>query len=125
MKIETKFDVGEIVYVIEKEEQQDKYVPCSICNGNKIIKIENKPELKCPYCSGYGNKLISYSGLFKIIEKDTFISAVYIYVYEEKQTVFNYRVESYGNQIPENKLFKTKEEAQLECDRLNKLEESK
>ena len=125
MKIETKFDVGDKVYVVEKEEQQHKYIPCSVCDGRKTIKIENKPEMICLYCDGFGKYLTSHEGLFKIVEEETIVSAVYIYIYPKQEVVFEYRIDSYGYHVKEKVMFKTKELAQEECDRLNKLIENK
>lgn len=52
MQIETKFNVNQKVFCVEKERRIIKK-PCHICNGSGIVTLKGK-EYKCPECSGNG-----------------------------------------------------------------------
>lgn len=52
MQINTKFNVNQKVFCVEKERRIIKK-PCKICNSKRIVTLKGK-EYKCPECSGNG-----------------------------------------------------------------------
>ena len=99
MKIdmETKFEIGQEVYVIQKAMSKEL---CPVCNGRKKI--------------------------YQLVGKDT-ITSIKIFNYllnagghhNEPKTVVKYGFKN-GNDFTDQKLFATQEEAEARCRELNK-----
>lgn len=53
MRIDTKFNIGDNVYVLE-EVRENKCVKCAFCNGKGEVKGVNGDIAYCPVCSGDG-----------------------------------------------------------------------
>lgn len=123
MKIETKFDVGDRVCIINKTYNY-KNDPCLVCNESKSIELKNGLKLECPVCHGNGYKRIS-TVVYEVRESKATITRISFQACgcNNGQTVYAINLDD--NARYENELFKTLKEAQKECDRLNKLEEYK
>ena len=107
MKIETKFNIGDKVYPIEKVNDIET-TTCDVCSGTGKVKIENS-DLKaiCPLCT-FGkihkvNKISYYPCGSRILEK-ILISKKSIEYLDE-----------FSNPIPEDELFTTKDDALEYC----------
>lgn len=96
INMETKFDIGQEVYVIQKARAKE---PCAVCNRSKKI--------------------------YQLVGKDT-ITSIKIFNYllnagghhNELKTVVKYAFKN-GNDFTEQKLFATQEEAEARCRELN------
>lgn len=120
MELNNKFEIGEVVYTISHNNMELK---CNVCENGFILYKEKA--YKCPECNGNA-KILSSHKIWEVVEEEVKIRRVkasigngYINI---KYALYsdNFRVKNRG----ECNLFKTKEEAQKECDRLNKPEET-
>jgi hypothetical protein len=109
------------VYYIESTAKNTK---CEQCNGNYKMEIEilgKKTKVHCPHCS-YGNiTTYTYS-----VKQDTVSSIYYNYHREDRNKKFGIvlnvdkiYLDKYDGQKSLTNLFKTLEEAQVECDKRN------
>ena len=119
MELNNKFEIGEVVFTISHNNMELK---CSVCEEGFISYKEKT--YKCPECKG-STKITSEHKIWEVIEEEVKIRRVkasignnYINI---KYAVYcdNHSVKNRG----ECNLFKTKEEAQEECNRLNKPKE--
>ncbi len=121
MQIETKFNVGDIVYVCKNhsifEEEQ-----CKICDGEGIITLKGK-SFCCPEC--HGNKFTYTKQVKGFIPEKRTIRKVITSVSENNGNIqIHIRYETKSNRhgsIAEYKniMFATKEAAEYRCKELN------
>jgi len=130
MKIETKFNVGDEVFVCQKHSKCER-VTCKICNGKGNVLISGK-YFQCPEC--YGNKITdgewttTYTAEKRIIVKIVTSTTnnngnvqVHIkYIVRENNPNHGKRDRSIAEF--RNTIFYTKEEAEARCTEL--MEES-
>lgn len=53
MEIETKFNVGQVVFGVE-DEWDEKLIKCNFCGGEKEIVLKDFTKITCPICRGTG-----------------------------------------------------------------------
>lgn len=114
--VDNKFDVGQEVYVIKKENTKE---PCPICNGigHKII---DGNKFSCCKCNGSGSKLggrcyqVYGAGTVTLIKTLTQLQGKDLV----KRTNVIYNVGDM-KEVPEQFMFTDEEEAIKECERLN------
>ncbi len=123
MKIETKFNVGDVVYVCKNnstyEEEQ-----CKICEGTGVVILKGE-SFCCPQCKG--NKLTRTKKVARFIPVKRTIRKVIVSVSENNgnsQIYTRYETKTHGNRdrsVAEYKniMFVTKEEAEYRCKELN------
>lgn len=115
MEIRTKFNVKDKLYVIGINKQEEE---CKICNGIGRVLIKHK-SFSCPDCNGKGRQ---YTGKhWEIYMSETYPRKIYIEIEEGEKPKISYvfRWSDIPSYIDEKDCFKTKEEAQKECDRRN------
>ena len=126
MKIETKFNVGDIVYVCKSNSISEKE-QCKTCDGAGIITLKSK-SFCCPEC--HGNKFTYAKKVKDFIPEKRTIKKVITSVSENNANIQIYvRYETKANRqgsIAEYKniMFATKEEAEDRCKELNQVEVS-
>ena len=128
MKIETKFDIGDCVYRLNKR-LRSKHVTCTYCKGKKRFTAVEKTTLtfNCPECKGTGKKAdkISSKYVWEVVDALKEIAKIEIQIkkHETIEELFT------GHCFPDvdpsffgeaNECYKTAEEAQAECDKRNK-----
>lgn len=121
INIETKFNIGQEVYIIQKARVKE---PCAACNGQGHIKIEGN-DFSCTSCYGTG-RLYGKKKIYQLLGKDT-ITSIKIFNYllntgghnNELKTVVKYSFKN-GFDYTDQKLFATQEEAETRCNELNK-----
>lgn len=125
MQIETKFNVNDRVFCIDKERQTIKKT-CSLCNGCGTVTLKGK-KYKCPEC--FGNGYEEYQNVY--VFHEAIINRIRIGI-KEKATI-SYRCiydrdadlpnKDKCKEIPiaeyENRIFATIEEAEARCKELN------
>ena len=135
MNLQTKFNIGDKVATIQNF-SEEIFKTCSTCEGSGKIQIKDK-EFDCPDCYGKGgteewetkkwnvanNKGI-LSGYDKVIKVDI---DVFRNKGDIKSTIiiryilgYRYSDSSCGTLWPEEDVFGSIEEAQLECNKRNK-----
>ena len=121
MKLESKYDLNNFVHSIERK-SVEKSITCSDCDGTGFIKTLSNNKVKCTFCH-YGTiskfekekwlvGSILTIGKIAITKEKLFIGVTYMC----KETGIGA-----GTVWKENLLWSTKDLAQLECDRLNKI----
>ena len=120
INMETKFNIGQEVYVIQKARAKE---PCAACNGQGHIKIEGN-DFSCTSCFGTG-RLHGKRKIYQLLGKDT-ITSIKIFNellnadghHNELKTVVKYAFKN-GTDFTDQKLFATQEEAEARCRELN------
>lgn len=120
MIIETKFDVEDEVYTIHGT-TQTKNETCVTCCGNKRVELTSGLKLECPACNGNGY-INDIKYIYKVHSGTSTIIHFTFHGYGKNDGYIIYILEGNVLDALEKDLFKTKEEAQAECDRLNKEE---
>ena len=123
MKIETKFNVGDVVFVCRNDSTYEKE-PCKICEGIGVISIKNET-FSCPKC--HGNKFTCTKMVNKFTTEKRTIKKVIVSGSENNgtmQTYIRYETKTHGNRDRsvadyKNIMFTTKEEAEYRCRELN------
>ena len=122
MSIETRLNIGDKMFIIEKYSEEG-FIPCDACNATGLINL-NSERYNCPKC--YGRK-----GEKEYLTKqwNVFTHAEYGSKYEKvgkinieiegKNMKVKYSPKGMGNFYYEENVFKTREEAQSECDKRN------
>ena len=121
MKIETKFNVGDVVYVCKNNSTYEEE-RCKICEGTGNVTLKGKP-FCCPECKG--NKFTYTKKVTKFIPEKRTIRKVVVSVSNNNGNIQTHtRYETKSNRhgsIAEyrNIMFATKEEAEYRCKELN------
>lgn len=130
MHIETKFNVNDRVFCIDKERQTIRK-PCSICNGSGIVILKGI-QYQCPECSGNGQG----EYLYKYVSHSATINKIIISISKNGNMHVSYRCiydrdtglpkKDKYKEIPiaeyENRIFTTIEEAEARCKELDEEE---
>jgi hypothetical protein len=128
MKIETKFNLGDVVYGISKRTQQVKHT-CGACNGAGKVELNGK-SFTCPECWGRGHTTTTEPMAWRV-STDLFpsiIGRVEAIRYAENELKDNDNATRYmvvstgigsGTLWSEESLFSSLEEAQAVCDAHN------
>lgn len=142
MIFETKFNIGDIVYIIEKAFILND---CPLCNtmGEIETPIEGEQyEIRCPKCNGRGRikttdipiwvvkeyTSVSISSIVPQVEAKYIVDEILIsegsVIYKlklanEDDNLSAYEVNKFKKTISEEYIFATKEEAQQFCDLAN------
>lgn len=139
MKIETKFDLGEVVISIcRKQKRVQKQ--CDGCSGRGKITLDNKESRHCPCCYGRGHDFIYETEKWRQDKKLT-LGKVSVSITESpgidgEETFDNYKAQSdreerymavetgigSGTLYYAEDMFYSENEAQAECDKRNKNE---
>ncbi|MBD5535133.1 MAG: hypothetical protein HDQ99_05675 [Lachnospiraceae bacterium] len=121
MKIETKFNVGDVVYICKNNSTYETE-QCKICEGTGNVTLKDK-SFCCPECKG--NKFTHTKKVARFIpEKRTIRKVVVSISNNNGNTQTHTRYETKSNRhgsIAEyrNIMFATKEEAEYRCKELN------
>lgn len=119
LQIDNKFDIGQEVYVIQKCRVKDE---CPACKGEGQIIVDDN-RFSCVTCYGTG-RLHGQKKMYQIVGRDI-IDKIKTYSYrlhngtDGIKTVVKYAFKN-GTDYTDAKLFLTEEEANAECDKLNK-----
>lgn len=133
MDIKTKFNLGDRIFIIH-ESYQDKEIKCTTCKGSSFVQISNtNRKIQCSDCfNGIVRKRLPIK--YHIINNGLPLKIGKITVEKYRETYLNKKNTSNKNKIyymcdetgvgsgtcwNEDICFKTKEEAQLECDKRN------
>lgn len=120
MQIKTKFDLNEDVYVIKRVKVDTSY-KCNICEGKGLIYFKGE-KLECPKCKGVGIINNPNNYMYEWQVKSTKIYRVNPEVTKDCQ-IDRYSVLcSYGYATDEDYIYKTEEDAIIECQKMNKIE---
>lgn len=120
INVETKFNLGQEVYIIQKARSKES---CVACNGEGHIIIDSN-KFSCNTCFGTG-RLHGKRKLYQLADKDI-ITNIKVYNYllntgghhNESKTVVKYGFKN-GDDYSDQKLFATQEEARARCNELN------
>lgn len=121
MKIKTKFNVGDVVYICKNNSTHEEE-QCKICEGTGSVTLKGKP-FCCPEC--HGNKFTYTKRVTRFIPEKRTIRKVIASISENNGNIQIYtRYETKSNRhggIAEyrNIMFATKEEAEYRCKELN------
>lgn len=126
MQIETKFNVNQKIFCIDKERRIVKK-PCNICNDKGKIKLKGK-DYKCPECSG--NRYGEYKDVYVVheavinriaisIKEKVHISYKCIYDSDSKLPVKEKYKETSISEYEDNRIFDSYEEADAYCNQMN------
>lgn len=122
MEIKTKYDLGQLVYVITYV-QDKEWVVCTTCEGKKVSI--NGATFTCPKCHNTGGDF-RYTGKKFIVYNSSTIGKIDIDRFEKKKngddrTTYMLYATGVGSGTMWNEcdLWPTEEEAQAECDRRN------
>ena len=111
-----KFSINDEVYVIDSRSEK---ITCPKCLGERkiIAKHENEEfEVTCPFCKGYGYK--GYKTNYYTDRKN-----ILALIITKENSRYGYEKLGVSYKFEEEKFFyKTKEEAEAECEKLNKKE---
>lgn len=125
MQIETKFNVNQKVFCVDKERRLIKK-PCNICNSKRTVTLKGK-EYKCPECSGKGygeyksvyviNEAVVNRINIAIKEK---VNITYRCIYDRDKDL-NIKEKSKETAISdyENRVFDSYKEADTYCKQMN------
>lgn len=120
MNIEFKYDVGDSVFIIDRNKEQSV---CNICDDGKVIL---KGEiLDCPKC--YGRKTITNKEASWFVRGEHKVEYVSFFKENKSQmTTYcfrdgdgNFLSDFYGDDFIEENLFLSYDEAVVECEKRN------
>lgn len=129
MKIETKYDIDDKVWILDRNWTRLKR-PCTFCQGSGVITGVDKTIIGCPQCSGIG---YSYRKVGELrwmvlpqiiilgIKSEGRMSAKQPHIITSYQVMDIADRISYAQPVEEGNVFRTKKEAQKEADRRNKI----
>ena len=113
MKYETKFYIGDEVFVV-KYGLLRLIVQCKVCEKTGTVELKDK-KFACPSCDGTGNagKWINnyYILTFGKVEK--------IIIEDDKRIKISYVLDSTGSRWNQRDCFPSRKEAQEFCDKRN------
>jgi hypothetical protein len=130
MKVNTKFNIGDVFYYIQEGKQEDS-VRCPACAGTGKVKLLDGEQHYCPACKGSGEKKLPGVG-FTVIGKFS-ISGVTVrehfsygggreikreitYNFEDRPRLMSYHDNNQKEIVKlvnEGKIFKTEQAAKL------------
>ena len=111
--IEYKYKYGEKVYYIDME-QIPTVIKCSTCLGSGKLTRDDGTKIICQTCKGKGKT--SNTGSLKNVVRESSVQKILIYV-DNREEIFY--LLSDDRELSECCLYKTKEEAQILCDKEN------
>lgn len=131
MKIETKFNIADMVYCIETA---NRIIMCDMCEGAGAIADMDLEEYECPKCNGIGTffsgLLSKVIGPYKIIGVEVFKGKEYSFEKScNKERYYtdnldNYKeapnIRSFEYNEDDVRIFKDKERAQNYCKNANR-----
>jgi hypothetical protein len=132
MKIETKFDIGQHVFIIQSY-PKEVFDKCQACNGTGEITLARE-SYDCPKCYGNGGSNHYEDSQWHILTTDNNpknsmrsynkIINIGIEINKKETKIFYYMGHRYdqsscGNRWYEDEIFATEAEAQAECDKRN------
>ena len=120
INVETKVNIDQEVYIIQKARLKE---PCAVCNGEGHIIVDGN-RFSCTSCFGTG-RLYGKRKIYQLLGKDT-ITSIKVFNYllnadghhNELKTVVKYAFKN-GTDFTDQKLFATQEEAEARCRELN------
>lgn len=116
MTINSKFKTGDKAYIIKQEKVNNV---CSICEGNKKIEYKGKL-MTCPECHGTGS-IEQNKFVHNVKDEPYVIKTIKISITGDNVSVSykgNCGISTYNR--AEDNLYESKEEAQLQCDLLDR-----
>ena len=123
MKIKTKFGLNDCVYPIIYSSEKVK-IKCGFCTNSGVITGCNNKSIKCPECHGDGyNIQVNYrwkvsDHLLRVKTINSCVSTN-LKLNQTDYICFETGIGS-GTSYDETRLFLTKEEAQEECNKINR-----
>jgi excinuclease UvrABC ATPase subunit len=117
--IETKFDIGDQVYLIRKVKVINV---CNVCEGKRRIEYKDKM-MTCPECKGVGT-LPSNMEVYVVKDEPLTVKSIRVSISTKcGSNTRRYKVEAmYESYVrAEENIYSTKELAQAACDDLNKI----
>lgn len=114
INIDNKYDIGQKVFLIEKEDNTEK---CLNCGGKGFIRNEKLIDFKCHKCKGSG-KVLKEDNKWVVSSKSMEIKNIKIYLNKDS---FNLKYIVGGYSKKEEELFSSIKTAQDKCDKLNKI----
>lgn len=112
MEINTKYALNQDVYYLKRE---SALVPCTTCEGKKIINVTNGVHcwnIKCPDCNSKASSVIHYEVASGTIKEIIARRAIH------KKEFTKYGLHN-GGVKKEEFLFTDKEDAEKQCSHLN------
>lgn len=124
MEFSTKFNIGEEIYFLTKENVKEA---CPVCLGNKTVTIKNKKgesEIECFNCHGVGFYTTSIKR-YVVNEKACKIVGIKANISKNKVNLKYSIADEMGRKFnrSENSISKNLEELYRVCDNLNYIEE--
>lgn len=113
-----KFEIGQEVFVIEKENMVlEEIQTCPVCLGSGNI-VHRGYKMSCPKCNGKKEIVLNAKrvSLFSVDNKPHNITSIK-YTISKEGEYLRYRINN--KSISEDMIFATREEAEMECERLN------
>lgn len=115
-KVEMKYDIGDQVFAIIKENEQ---TTCKTCDGYGMIRDNLNIAIICSKCNGKG-KLITGRKIYKTTYGTCTIEQTQANINKEYVDIqYTISVNGQNYIVPENHLFTSFKEAQLMCNKLN------
>ena len=129
MQIDTRFNIGDEVYVCKNRSKKEKEL-CRICDGIGVITIKGKT-FKCPEC--HGKKTVHTKSVKSFVPEKRTITKVTVSITENNgnQQIFRkydckaqtHREETSSIAEYRNIIFTTLEEAETRCKELMETED--
>jgi len=111
MIIDYKHEIGKTVFYL-KNELVFIQVPCTVCEGHgELFTFEGHKTVECSMCHGKGT--ISKSKLIKKVINKDLISRIDIIILDNNEVDLQYTLENSGDDLYEEDLFETYEEAEM------------
>jgi hypothetical protein len=126
MNIKTKYNLGDLVYPISTRREEVK-VPtnCLVCKDVGKVELNNNFYC-CPECMGYTYRIVEGEIEWYLTGYKGIIEKIDVELYDKKydrQDEYMYMLDSTGvgsgRCWKEENLFKSAEDAQIECDKRN------
>jgi DnaJ-class molecular chaperone len=114
-----KYNIEDEVFAVI-ESYQTKPTPCDVCEGVGVFKTISGTDVKCMRCHGKGNVLVGFY-IHKVYDYKIGIDAIRNKSRNIYYTGYFDDEDSSTEWYLEDDLFSTKEEAQAECDKRNKI----
>jgi ribosomal protein L37AE/L43A len=118
MQINTKYNLGDIVYPIWKSEINEKF-PCSACAGTGKVTLLDNNVYKCPNCNRY-NRYTVTGTIWQLKIEPIIVHEINTSTeVDPKECYIMYRAEE-SDFYNEDNCFLSEELALAECDRRNR-----